>query len=628
MRSAEAYSKYTRLLSDGFLQSALENKLECILILDLIGTVQFANPFGAMLLGAPDPFALAGADWRTLWVERDRSEAQAALNAAARGEPQRWTGTAPREAGEPRRLDSVISPLRDTAGSPAGLLIVSRDITELEDARRAADQQSFVLRSAAEAAHLLGWEIDFGRNVILTLAGVAAPQPYDLTIDDSLSMYGPEDRVAILELIERARLYGEAFRYEAPYELGDGSRGWYRSFGKPVYEGGVCVGIRGMTMEISEEITARQTIQRAEQGLNLAVQLAGMRVYELDFAQRTATQMGASEGIFDTPPPFEDMWPEAKIVDLRDRARVHAEWARSQEEQIPFRSEFRINRQDNAEVWVYAVAEIVREGERPLRLVGALMDITERKRAELEMLRTMTQMREHEERQKLLLDELNHRVKNTLAAVQSVAVQTLTKSCDPQEGRELFIERLLALSNTHNLLVKHAWEGASFHEIVEAALKPYGRAYRYDGPDLRLDPNFAVSLGMAVHELATNALKHGAWRDEGQVSIVTDADDIGVRITWRESGGPPVSEPARRGFGSRLLQRGVAGELGAKVTLDFPREGLICSIEAPASPRLRPIPHDGVAPLSRESQLERAEEPLDERREQDRPSPTQQPVSI
>ena len=599
MKPAEAYSKYSRILADGFLQSALENKLECILILDLSGTVRFANPQGEMLLGADDKPALVGAPWRTLWVEPDRDRAQAAFDAAAGGEAQRWAATAPDGVGGLRRLDNIISPLRDPAGSQAALLVVSRDITDLEEARRAAAQQTSVLRSAAESARLIGWEIDFDRNLLLTVAGVDAPQPYDLTIEDALSMYSPEDRAAIWEQIERARLYGEAIRCEAPYQLVDGTRGWLRSFGLPVYENGVCIGARGTTMEISAEIAARQAIERAEQCLNLAVQLAGMRVYDLDFDQRTLTQMGASESIFDTPLNYDDVWPEPNIIASQDLARVRAEWVQTQEGQTPFRSEFRVRRRDRKEVWVYAVAEIIREAGRPRRLVAALMDITERKRGELEMLHTMTQMREHEERQKLLLDELNHRVKNTLAAVQSVAVQTLTESREPQEGRDLFIERLLALSNTHNLLVKHAWGGASLREIVEAALKPYGRAYRYDGPDLRLDPNFAVSLGMAVHELATNALKHGAWRNAGQVSITTDVGEAEVRITWRETGGPPVSAPTRRGFGSRLLQRGVAGELGAKVILDFASEGLVCSIQAPVTARLRPVLHPHATAPSR-----------------------------
>ncbi|HEY0651275.1 sensor histidine kinase [Phenylobacterium sp.] len=201
---------------------------------------------------------------------------------------------------------------------------------------------------------------------------------------------------------------------------------------------------------------------------------------------------------------------------------------------------------------------------------------------------TMMEMREHESRQKLLLDELNHRVKNTLASVQSVAVQTLSDARDMQDARDLFIERLMALSSTHNLLVKREWESASLRELADSTLKPYGRPFEITGSDLRLDANLAVSLGMALHELATNALKHGAWKGEGRIDIEVDIDGgQDLTIVWRESGGPEVTPPKRRGFGSRLLERGVAMELQGEVKLDFRRSGLVCTIRARASDRIQ-----------------------------------------
>jgi two-component sensor histidine kinase len=202
---------------------------------------------------------------------------------------------------------------------------------------------------------------------------------------------------------------------------------------------------------------------------------------------------------------------------------------------------------------------------------------------------TMVEMREHEARQKLLLDELNHRVKNTLASVQSVAVQTLNDSKGMAEARRLFLDRLMALSATHNLLVRHEWEGASLHELIDEALKPYGQAYAYAGPDVQLDANLAVSLGMALHELATNALKHGAWSGGGRVDIAVTTTETVLNFIWHESGGPPVPEPGKRGFGSRLLERGVASEVDGDVTLDFAPGGLICMIQAPLSARMHVV---------------------------------------
>jgi len=324
-----------------------------------------------------------------------------------------------------------------------------------------------------------------------------------------------------------------------------------------------------------------------------------MEVFELDFDHKVLIRADTSAAPRRSPMPGKDLWPNPlEVVDPRDKERVRAEWERAVRTGSPFRCEFRLETPEGEEAWVYCVAEVFSDVDRPKRVVAATMDITARKRHELEILHTMEQMREHEARQKLLLDELNHRVKNTLASVQSVAVQTLANAREPGEARDLFIERLMALSTTHDLLVKHAWTSASFRELVEATLRPYGHAWRHAGPDLRLDPNYAVSLGMAVHELATNAIKHGAWRSGGHVEIVTEADAGEVRIIWRESGGPPVSPPARGGFGARLLQRGVAAELGGKVVMDFAPQGLVCSIAAPASARLRLAHEEEAASLT------------------------------
>lgn len=199
---------------------------------------------------------------------------------------------------------------------------------------------------------------------------------------------------------------------------------------------------------------------------------------------------------------------------------------------------------------------------------------------------TMLEMQEHEIRQKLLLDELNHRVKNTLASVQSIAAQTLRSANDMGEFKDAFIERLMALSSTHDLLVKREWASASLRELTEATLRHYALPFAYAGPDLRLQSNLAVTLGMALHELATNAVKHGAWSSGGRVDIEVSIAAGRVAIVWRESGGRAVNRPQAAGFGSRLLKQGVAGELGGAVTLDWRPAGLVCTIEAPLSDKI------------------------------------------
>lgn len=193
-----------------------------------------------------------------------------------------------------------------------------------------------------------------------------------------------------------------------------------------------------------------------------------------------------------------------------------------------------------------------------------------------------------EERQKLLLDELNHRVKNTLATVQSIAAQSLRNAPDLETGRKNFEARLMALSEAHNLLTRDNWRGASLADLAEAELAPYGGERRERltilGEPVWLSPNTAVALGMAFHELATNAAKHGALsgangrvKVEWSVSRSDDAPDR-VSIVWREAGGPRVETPSRRGFGSRLIVSGLAHQLDGDVRLDFDPDGVSCSI--------------------------------------------------
>ena len=193
----------------------------------------------------------------------------------------------------------------------------------------------------------------------------------------------------------------------------------------------------------------------------------------------------------------------------------------------------------------------------------------------------MVEMREHERRQSLLLNELNHRVKNTLAAVQSIAVQTLNSATSLEAGRELFVDRLISLSATHNLLVQRGWESAHLSVLPETTLRHYDKRYALTGQDFALAPSVKIILGMALHELATNAVKYGAWLVDGTVNVDTSVHDGRLRLEWRESGGPSAKPPEHRGFGSRLLEKGVASELSGSVTMDYAQTGLICVILAP-----------------------------------------------
>jgi two-component sensor histidine kinase len=202
-----------------------------------------------------------------------------------------------------------------------------------------------------------------------------------------------------------------------------------------------------------------------------------------------------------------------------------------------------------------------------------------------------------DERQRLLLDELNHRVKNTLAAVQSIALQTGRAADTARAFESAFIARINALARVHDLLTRVAWEGASLSEVVAQTLAPYqarSAAPRatFFGPDIRLGPNAAVTLAMAFHELATNAAKYGALAgDEGRVEVEWRVDDQegtpAVDLTWVERGGPAVVQPTRRGFGLQFLERALAREFDGSVNLRFTQTGLNCRMRLPLSAKLR-----------------------------------------
>ncbi len=190
------------------------------------------------------------------------------------------------------------------------------------------------------------------------------------------------------------------------------------------------------------------------------------------------------------------------------------------------------------------------------------------------------------ERQKLMIDELNHRVKNTLATVQSIAMQTARSHRDPHSFAESFQARLLALSHTHDLLTRSHWEGADLRAILEHETEAHGpHRVSLNGPPVALEPSAALSFGMIFHELATNAAKYGALSaPDGRVMVdwaVADLKNPVLHLSWREVDGPPAAPPTRRGFGSRLIERNVRHDLAGSVELDYADAGFNAEFSVP-----------------------------------------------
>ncbi|MFW8595510.1 ATP-binding protein [Cribrihabitans neustonicus] len=278
--------------------------------------------------------------------------------------------------------------------------------------------------------------------------------------------------------------------------------------------------------------------------------------------------LGALQGGHPVPPVGERyacLW-EGEHRDAAERAVAEALEGRP--------GRFTAERRDAAGTpgwWDELVSPIFGTDGQPERLLVISRDITESKLAE--------------EKRQLLLHELNHRVKNTLAIVQSMAAQTLRGSGLDSASRSAFEMRLMSLAASHDLLTRQQWDAAALRDVVEGALQPFaappGAPPRFgiEGPDVRLEPNLVLSLGLGLHELATNASKYGALSVPGGfVAIRWGIEGGRLRFCWRETGGPPVSPPSRKGFGTRLIRTGLAHQFAAEVTMEFPVEGMVCEI--------------------------------------------------
>ncbi|WP_082512305.1 HWE histidine kinase domain-containing protein [Rhizobium sp. Root1334] len=206
-----------------------------------------------------------------------------------------------------------------------------------------------------------------------------------------------------------------------------------------------------------------------------------------------------------------------------------------------------------------------------------------------------------ENHQRLLVNELNHRVKNTLASVQSIATQTLRGANSVEEASGAISARILALSAAHNILTNENWDGADLAVIVTSSLEAFdgldGNRFRIRGPHVRLGPRAALSMSLALHELATNAVKYGALSNEAGFvtidwSVIRKADSSAFTLRWCETGGPPMPASDRKGFGSRLILRVLPMELGGTAQVNYGPDGLIFTLETTMQAIEESVPGD------------------------------------
>jgi len=464
----------------------------------------------------------------------------------------------------------------DADGRAVRLAGVCWDVTERRRTEAALAESEARFRDAAEASCDWVWETDAGHRFtyVFDRTGVMdTPAEWFIGRNVAEVMAGTVEADRLRDHL--ADLAAERPFRDFVYWIRR-RRGWRccSISGQPTRDAdGRLRGYRGVGTDITEQ-------RRAEERLELA--LAGsegflwdmrfdpqgdpfspIEVY-LDPGAKAILGFDSSE-LSDVPSWHERVHPE-------DRARLRATIEDYFASRRPtYEVEYRARHRDGSTRWISSRGRLTRDPDgRPIRMTGVIWDATAR--------------REAEERQNLLLAELDHRVKNTLSRVQSILTQSLRGADSMEAFAQAFEGRIAATARAHNLLTRESWRGADLRLLALEELAPHAEAgnVTVEGEAVRLSPGAAVSFAMAFHELTTNAAKYGAlsvpggvvavrWRREGDRLI----------LSWEESGGPPVPPSPRRGFGSLLIERGLAYELRGSARIEFHPEGLRCLVEAP-----------------------------------------------
>lgn len=529
------------------------------------------------------------ADWRALIVPEDWPRAEAVLFRGIAAANQFYAGEfrVRRPDGTVRTVDFSGSVIADDRGLALGMEGVVVDVTDRVEQRRRIEEladdlarSEERLRIAANSAQIGTWDwnpVEGTRtwsDEFRAILGARPDQPADpVWFGEHIH---PADRERVIADHTAAMAVDGPGRHDNAFRIVRADDGAIRHVvvrGRVIRdtEGRVVRAI-GTMIDATEIKSAELAIARSRDRVAVATAAAGLGVFE--YSTRHPDGVWENDRLYEIfgrdpargPIPLEEILREVVIAE--DRAAFEAmaaEAARSDE----FRFQFRFRHPSEGVRRVEVVGRGSHDADGLRIVVGTVKDITERHNAE--------------ERQHVLINELNHRVKNVLATVQAIAVATMRGNPVLPD----FQGRLGSLAVANDILTRENWERADIRSLAEEVLAPYrrpdGSGTMIEGPAVTLGARGALAIAMTLHELATNAAKYGALSvPEGRVvvlwTLTPDGGHHRLLITWRESGGPPVSVPTRRGFGSRLMERMLAQEMGGSIEIEYAPTGLHATI--------------------------------------------------
>jgi PAS domain S-box-containing protein len=552
------------------------------------GTVRL-TPGCAALYGLPEGTTLLSrADGRACVYPDDRADLDAGFAQAFR-EQQRehvvqFRIVRPSD-GEIRWIESRCL-VSYEAGQPARIVGIDIDLTERRQAEAEIRESESRLADALAAGQVIAFEWDAVAHRSRRSSNAAAILGYEEHYsagdaqDGFLMGVHPDDRESFVASLRNLRpdapSYALSFRFRRP----DGRQLWLEETAQGEFDAaGRLLRIKGLTRNITDCRMAERALAERNLQFSLAAKAALVASFTYDVASEEiqvsegyAAIHGLREG---TNRTTRDTW--ARGVHPEDLARLDELRQRAfRERRGDYDTEYRVLRATGETRWIEARCFIsYRSDGRPERMVGVNIDVTARKRAE--------------KHQRMLVAELDHRVKNVLATVSAVASRTQDASVSVADFAARLGGRIRSMAATHELLSRGQWKGIGVRELVGRELAPYAARSNahLDGPDVTLSPESGQTLSMVLHELTTNAAKHGALStDGGRVSVRWSGGRDGeggacLRIQWQETGGPAVEAPRRSSYGTEVICHLLPYELDGTVDLVFAPEGVRCDIKFP-----------------------------------------------